>query len=190
MPSIEHENQIEAIKRQIESRGLNWKTKKNVEVHIPENNEFGLIDICGYKKEEPDSPAEVECYEIEHSDNSQDFNHWQSKRNKRKLEIIKNSFPPNVKTSVCQLSSSDNHLTKCKTSEPINNQQPTAFLTSIKQNQMISSRRLTPVYKIITENQRQKESPKTKTALYSKRTQTNRIETGFGTTILKRRMRR
>ncbi len=185
MPSIEHDNSIETIKREIESRGLEWKTKKNVEVFIPEDNSFGLIDICGYRQEEPNSPAEVECYEIEHSDNSPNFIHPQSKKNKRKLEIIKKSFPSNVKVFACQLSSFDNHLFKCKTPEPNINQQSLS-IQSIKQN--VTQKPLTPItYKQAVYSQPKKQDKPTISNKFSNRLIQNRVETTQGTKIIARK---
>lgn len=70
MPSKQHEQKIEEIKREVESRSIEWKTKKGFQVWLPQENVFGLVDIVAFKKSTNLSPAIVEGYEIEESSGS------------------------------------------------------------------------------------------------------------------------
>lgn len=108
MPSKQHEGKIEEIRREIESRSMEWKTRKGFPVWLPKENVFGLIDIVGFKKSSNTSSAIVEAYEVEESSGA-----LQQKRNLEKLKQLESSFPSNVKVKTCQLSSSDNHKVKC-----------------------------------------------------------------------------
>lgn len=108
MPSKEHEGKIEEIRREIESRSMDWKTKKQYSVWLPQENLFGLIDIVGFKKKTQNSPAEIDAYEIEEkSPTNQRF------KNFEKLETLKKSFAPDVKVNTCQLNSNQDHKKVC-----------------------------------------------------------------------------
>ena len=118
MPSKAHESKIEEIRRDVESRGLQWKTRKAFPIWLPNENVFGLIDIVAFKKAENNYPAIVEGYEVEESSGS-----LQQKRNLEKLKQLESSFPSNVRVKTCQLSASENHKQKCFR-KPFNNNKP------------------------------------------------------------------
>lgn len=108
MPSKAHSEAIEKIEREIKSRSIDWRTKRNFLVWLPKDNVFGSIDIAGFKKANQFSPAEAEAYEVEESNGSS-----QVHRNFEKLEQFKKSFPANVRVRVCQLNANENHRIKC-----------------------------------------------------------------------------
>ncbi len=108
MPSKQHEDKIEEIKREILARSMDWKIKKNFLIWLPKDNIFGSIDLTGFKKQSPFSPAEAEAYEIEEANGSS-----QVHRNFEKLEQFKKSFPTNVRVRTCQLNANEDHKIKC-----------------------------------------------------------------------------
>lgn len=108
MPSKEHQYKIEEIDREIKSRGMNWKTKKNYPIWLPKENNFGLIDIVGFKKEGSTS-AIIEAYEVEERNSA-----GQISRNLKKLEELRKITSPIIRVFTCQLNSNENHIFKCK----------------------------------------------------------------------------
>ena len=108
MPSKSHENKIEEISREILSRSMLWKVKKNFPVWLPEDGGFGLIDVVGFKHATANSLPEIEAYEVEESSGS-----LQQRRNLEKLKQLKSSFPLTIRVRICQLSASENHKEKC-----------------------------------------------------------------------------
>lgn len=104
MPSSQHEDKIEEISREIKSRSMDWRTKKNYLVWLQKENKFGMVDIVGFKKQTPTSRAIVEGYEIEERNSSS-----QISRNFEKLQQLKKSFSSDVVVHVCQLKSNQNH---------------------------------------------------------------------------------
>lgn len=108
MPSKQHEQKIEEISREIQSRSLNWKVKKNYPIWLHKENSWGLIDVVGFKKETFEAGAEVQAYEIEESSGN-----LQQARNLEKLRQFQSSFPSTIKVLTCQLSASENHQEKC-----------------------------------------------------------------------------
>jgi len=113
MPSKPHEQKIEEIAREIQSRSLNWKVKKNYPIWLHKENSWGLIDVVGFKKETFESGAEVQAYEIEESSGN-----LQQTRNLEKLNQFKSSFPSTIQVSICQLSTAENHKEKCFKDKP------------------------------------------------------------------------
>src|SRR3990167_1107444 len=107
MPSKPHEQKIEEIAREIQSRSLNWKVKKNYPVWLHKENSWGLLDVVGFKKETFEAGAVVEAYEVEESSGN-----LQQARNIEKLNQFKLSFPSTIRVSVCQLSTAESHKEK------------------------------------------------------------------------------
>ncbi|HRZ85987.1 MAG TPA: hypothetical protein P5277_04395 [Candidatus Paceibacterota bacterium] len=108
MPSKEHEQKIEEIDREIKSRGMHWKTKKNYPIWLHKENSWGQIDLVGFKREEPMSPAMIDAFEIEERNSA-----GQISRNLEKLEQIKKMTPINIKVRTCQLKSNEDHKKVC-----------------------------------------------------------------------------
>ena len=113
MPSRQHEDKIEEIGREIKSRSMDWKTRKNYPIWLPKENKFGMIDLVGFKKQTQISRAEVDGYEIEENSGMS-----QQNRNFEKLQQLKKSFPSDVRVNVCQLKSNQNHLQSCSRRMP------------------------------------------------------------------------
>ncbi|HRZ85635.1 MAG TPA: hypothetical protein P5277_02535 [Candidatus Paceibacterota bacterium] len=108
MPSREHQQKIEEIDREIKSRGMNWKTKKNYPVWLHKENNWGQIDLVGFKKEDSFSPAVIDAYEIEERNSS-----GQISRNLEKLAQLRKITPLNIKVFTCQLKANQDHKTVC-----------------------------------------------------------------------------
>jgi len=109
MPSQNHKNKIAEISQEINSRSQSWRTKKNYPIWMPQDNQFGLIDIVGFKSSLPNQKAEVEGYEIEEANGQ-----GQIARNREKLEQLKKSFPPEtVQVTTCQLTAEQDHRQVC-----------------------------------------------------------------------------
>ena len=108
MPSFEHEYKTEEIKRELLSRGMNWRARKQYPIWLEDENSWGLIDVVGFKKKEKDSPAEVHAFEIEEKSPTE-----QQGRNFSKLEKFKNFFPAHIKVHTCQLRTNEDHRLVC-----------------------------------------------------------------------------
>jgi hypothetical protein len=108
MPSLKHKNKIEEIDREIKSRGMDWRTRRNYPIWLHKENVWGQIDIIGFKKETIDSPAIIDAYEIEELSSN-----IQKNRNLMKLKQLKASIPKSIKVFTCQLSANEDHRRVC-----------------------------------------------------------------------------
>jgi hypothetical protein len=110
-PSKEHEDKIEEISREIESRSMDWKTRKNYPIWLGADNKnpinsnsWGLIDVMGFKNASQNNKAEIEMYEVEEKSSM-----FQQNKNFEKMNIAEKSFPLGVIVSKCQLKSNQDH---------------------------------------------------------------------------------
>ena len=108
MASNLHSDSIEEISREIQSRGMEWMTKKEYPVWLSRENSWGFIDVVGFKRESSTTSAEVEGYEIEYGSSNE-----QQRKNREKLDILKSSFPTTVKVHTCQINAGESHIEKC-----------------------------------------------------------------------------
>ena len=109
-PSVEHQRKIEEIEREIKSRGLQWRTKRNLNVWLPQDNILGKIDLTGFKKFESSiSPAIIESYEVEEKNSP-----GQISRNLEKLRQLEKLRDKNIIVKTCQLTSDQDHKKVCQ----------------------------------------------------------------------------
>lgn len=113
MPSQQHQEKIETIEREILNRGMDWKTKRNFPVWLHKENNWGLLDLVGFKKESSDNQNDIESaildiYEVEEKSGG-----LQKKRNLEKMEQMKFLYNPSIKIFTCQITSDQNHIEIC-----------------------------------------------------------------------------